>query len=79
VHPPAKFGVTPARITKINEQLHFVVLDFNSRTMPTVGTILSVYRGDQRIGAVQITEPIRANFATADIVEGNLQVGDEAH
>jgi len=78
VHPPAKFGATPARITKINEQLRFVVIDFSDRPMPAVGTVVSVYRGNQRIGSVKITEPVRANFATADIVEGNLQVGDEA-
>ena len=79
VHPPAKFGVTPARITKINEQLRFVVIDFSDRPMPAVGTVVSVYRGNQRIGSVKITEPVRANFATADIVEGNPQVGDGAH
>jgi hypothetical protein len=79
VYPPAKFGVTPARITKINDQLRFVVIDFSDRVMPPVGTVVTIYRGDKRIGAVKITEPVRANFATADIMEGSLQVGDEAH
>jgi hypothetical protein len=76
--PPVKFAATPARITTINEAMRFVVLDFTNRTMPPVGTVLSVYRGDLRIGTVKITEPVRANFATADIIDGSPQVGDEA-
>jgi hypothetical protein len=62
----------------VNAQHKFIVIDFTSHAMPLVGTELTVYRDGQRVGAVRITEPVRAPFATADIIEGELQVGDEA-
>jgi hypothetical protein len=76
--PTAKLGVTGARITRLHAQHKFVVLDFTSRVMPAVGTKLPVYRGNERVGEVQLTEPVRVNFATADILTGDLIVGDEA-
>ena len=78
IQPPAQFGAAPARITSINQTYRFAVVDFSSRAMPAIGTRLNVYRGEQRIGAIQLTEPVRARFATADILEGELRVGDEA-
>lgn len=76
--PLAKLNVDGAKITRINAQHKFVVLDFTSRVMPVVGTKLPVYRGKERVGEVQITEPVRATWATADILAGDLKVGDEA-
>jgi hypothetical protein len=75
---PSQFGPRPAKIVSVNPELQFVVIDFSSRVMPPVGTRLNVYRGDKSIGAVQITEPVRARLATADIVRGEVRVGDEA-
>ena len=75
---PAQFGAAAAKIVSVNSDLGFVVVDFASRTVPTVGTQVSVYRGDKRIGAVRITEPVHTPLATADIVEGEVRVGDEA-
>jgi len=76
--PTAKLGVTGAKITRINAQHKFIVLDFTSRVMPAVGTKLPVYRGNDHVGEVQLTQPVRVNFATADILNGDLRVGDEA-
>jgi hypothetical protein len=75
---PSQFGPGPAKIVSVNPELRFVVIDFSSRVMPAVGTRLNVYRGDKNIGAVQITEPVRARLATADIVQGEMRVGDAA-
>jgi hypothetical protein len=75
---PAQFGPAPARIRSIDSQYKFVVIDFTSRVMPAVGAQLTVYRNGKRVGLVRVTEPVRAQFATADILEGDLQVGDEA-
>ena len=75
---PAQFAASPARITSVNSDYRFVVLDFTGRVMPAIGTRLNVYHGDAPVGVVQITEPVRARFATADIVEGEVRVGDEA-
>ena len=74
----AEASVMGASVTVVNTHFKFVVLDYSSRVMPAVGTRLCVYRGQQRVGAVRISEPVRARFATADIVEGELRTGDEA-
>jgi hypothetical protein len=55
-----------------------VVMEFTSRMMPAVGTRVTIYRNGKRVGAVRITEPARAPLTTADIVEGEVHVGDEA-
>lgn len=73
-----QFGPAPAKVKIVRSDLGFVVIDFRSRAMPPVGARLKVYRGDKRVGEVQITEPARAHAATADIIEGELQAGDEA-
>jgi hypothetical protein len=75
---PSQFGPAPAKIVSVNPELRFVVIDFSSRVMPPVGTRLQVYRGEKPIGVVRVTEPTRAQLATADIVEGDVRVGDEA-
>jgi hypothetical protein len=75
---PAEASVLGAPVTLVNTQFGFVVLNYSSRVMPAVGTRLSIYRGQQRVGAVRITEPVRSRFATADVLEGELQAGDEA-
>ena len=78
VMPSSHFIVSPAPVTTVNTQFKFVVLDFSSRLMPPVGTELSVYRGSKRVGNVRVTDPVRARFATADILDGEVRVGDEA-
>jgi hypothetical protein len=75
---PAQFGPAPAKITSINTKYQFAVIDFSSHVLPPLGTHMTVYRDGKRVGTVQITEPVRARFATADILEGELRVGDEA-
>ncbi len=76
---PAPMEVTPARITKVNNTYRFVVIDFASHPMPALGTRLAVYRDGKPVGQVQLTEPVRDRFATADILQGELHVGDEPH
>ena len=75
---PAQIGPPPARVRKVDTTYGFVVLDFTARAMPPAGTHLTVYRNGIKVGEVQITEPVRAQFATADVLAGGLQVGDEA-
>jgi hypothetical protein len=75
---PTPSGAAAAKIVSMNSDLGFVVVDFGSRTVPAVGTRVNVYRGDKRVGAVRITEPVHTPLATADIAEGEVRVGDEA-
>jgi hypothetical protein len=74
---PVELGSGAARIASVNAQQGFVVVDFASRTMPEVGTLVNVYRAEKRVGGIRITEPVHAPLATADIVEGEMRVGDE--
>ena len=74
---PSTF-VSGAKITHVDTKLQFVVLDYRSRVLPLIGTRLTVYRAGQRVGEVQLTDPIRMGFATADIRTGDVRVGDEA-
>ena len=76
---PVPLETDGGKIASVNSELGFVVVDFASQPMPAVGTRLNVYRGHIRVGTVRITEPVRAPLATADIVEGDVRVGDEAH
>lgn len=64
-------------ITLINAQYRFAVIDFAGHSVPAAGTRLVAYRDNKRVGAVRLTEPIRSGLATADILEGELRVGDE--
>lgn len=75
---PAAPETGVAKIASVNTELGFAVVDFAAQTMPPVGTRVSVYRGDKRVGTVRITEPVHAPLATADVVDGEVRVGDEA-
>jgi hypothetical protein len=74
----SQLGPSPAQILSVNSDLGFVVIDFGSRLIPPVGTRLDVFRDNKEIGAVRITEPVQAQLATADIIQGELRAGDEA-
>lgn len=76
--PAAQFIASGVQITHVDTRLRFVVLDYRSHAMPAIGTRLTVYRAGQRVGEVQITDPVRVSFATADIRDGEVHVGDEA-
>jgi hypothetical protein len=74
---PEELGSGTAKIASVNAEHGFVVVDFGSQTMPEAGTLVNVYRGGKRVGGIRITEPVHAPLATADVVEGEMRVGDE--
>jgi len=75
---PTELGAAVAKVVSVSSQHGFVVIDFGSGIMPAAGTQVAIFRGYKRVGTVRITEPTRAPFGTADIVEGEARVGDEA-
>ncbi len=75
--PTSPFGPSPAKITLFNATHNFVVVDFSSRVLPPIGTTMPVYRKGLKVGEVRITEPVRGQLATADVVAGEARVGDE--
>jgi hypothetical protein len=75
---PASSETGVAKVASVNSELGFAVVDFAAQTMPPVGTRVNIYRGDKRVGTIRITEPVHAPLATADVVDGEVRVGDEA-
>lgn len=67
-----------ARVATINSPGQFAVLDFNVGRIPPLRSELNVYRGNEIVGAVRLTGPARDNLVAADILNGELVVGDRA-
>lgn len=79
--PPPQFVdpfVHPAgRVAAVNAKLRFVVLDFGLSRLPEVEQRLNVYRQGQKIGEVKVSGPTINQNTVADILSGDVQVGDE--
>jgi hypothetical protein len=77
-----KAVVTPAinvmgRVSTLNVDGRFVVLNFPGGKMPAQDQRLAVYRRDVKVAEVKITGPQRESNVVADIVSGEPEVGDE--
>lgn len=73
--------VTPVRaytgaVVLVNTALRYAVVEGTIGDLPPKGTPLEVYRGENKVGDLLVSEQRRdVNFA-ADIVNGLVQVGD---
>ena len=88
---PSTGGNTPAseakpkleRVTakvvmvKMDPDMKFVVLEFFTTEVPTVGSQITLYRGKERVATVKATEPMKPPLVTADILDGEPRKGDE--
>jgi len=74
---PVQFVTITGKVTLVNKQYAFVVVDFGAQRPPVTGTTLTVRRANQVVGHVRVTEPVRGRFVTADIVDGEPRAGDE--
>ena len=63
VKPAVAAPATAAKITHVDSKLRFGVIDYRTRTLPPIGARIAIYRAGQRVGEVQITDPVRAGFA----------------
>ena len=76
--------VTPAghrmkgKVVRTNGRLNFVVLDFSLQGLPPVGQQFAIYRLGKKVGQVRVSGPAWDTYAVADIVEGEIWMGDEA-
>lgn len=68
---------TRGRVHMVNPGLRFVVIDYTLGGVPPLQSLLSVFRGTEKVGQVRLSGPERNGFVAADIVEGYLQVDDE--
>jgi len=66
-----------ATVVSYNAIGRFVVLGFPIGTMPAIDQTLFLYRDGLKVAEVKITGPQQDNDIVADLVSGDVQVGDE--
>jgi hypothetical protein len=69
---------TEGKVVRTNLKLNFVVLDFGFKRLPHAGQQLGIYRLGEEIGQVRVSGPFWETYTVADIVDGEIWVGDEA-
>jgi hypothetical protein len=79
----AKLIVTPeiqvvGTVVKVNGRAGFVVLNFPAGHLPAKDVSMSVYRRGSKVGEVKISGWQLEDDVVADLVTGDVQVGDEA-
>src|SRR5579871_1441389 len=76
------FTITPAqgaigRVASVNSSLNFVVVTYPIGQLPSVGAQIFVYRNGIRAAELKVSLPQQEDNTVADIVSGNVLVGDE--
>jgi hypothetical protein len=62
----------------VNLGLRFIVVDYTLGGMPPMGSLLTVFRNNEKVAQVRLSGPEPRNgFVTADILEGYVQPDDE--
>jgi len=80
---PAKTVVTPdmhpdGRVQSVNAESRFIIVRFPPSNVASAGTQLSIYHGGLKSGIAKVTGPEMDGNTVADIVSGDVAVGDEA-
>ena len=66
------------KVVRTNLRLNFVVLDFGLQGLPPIGQQFAIYRLGKKVGQVRVSGPAWDTYTVADIVEGEIWMGDEA-
>ncbi len=66
------------QVKSVNSASAFVVVDFYLSQLPQVGQRMNVYRRGLKVGEIKISGPEMSRYIAADIVAGEVQMGDEA-
>tara|TARA_Y100000780_G_scaffold190068_1_gene177648 strand:- start:1749 stop:2123 length:375 start_codon:yes stop_codon:yes gene_type:complete len=66
------------KVVRTNPRLNFVVLDFGLQGLPSIGQQFAIYRLGKKVGQVRVSGPAWDTYTVADIVEGEIWMGDEA-
>jgi hypothetical protein len=67
------------KVARVNTDGRFVVINFPPGQMPPPEALLHVYRGGLKVAEVKMDAKWQSdNNAVADIIAGEVQVGDEA-
>jgi hypothetical protein len=65
------------RVSLVNTQAQFVVVDFGFNPLPRPDQRLTVFRTNQGVGTLRMTGVPGGSLMAADIMRGEAQVGDE--
>ncbi len=66
------------KVTSVNRELRFVVVDFSFGQLPAADQRLGVYRQGLKVGEVKIDAAYaRDGLVVADVVAGEAKEGDE--
>ena len=76
VMTPAKG--TAGRIVSVNTTARFVVITYPFGFLPHTDQHLNVYRQNKKVGEVKVSGPQQDTSTVADLISGDLQIGDEA-
>jgi hypothetical protein len=77
-----KLIITPGnmlvgKVVSVNENARFAVLNFPVGLMAANGQQLYAYRRGLKVAEVKVTGPQQDDNTVADVVNGEVQVGDE--
>jgi hypothetical protein len=64
------------KVASVNA-LRFVVVDFSLSRLPVIDQRLGVYRQGVKVGEIKVSGPSYYNNIVADIVAGEVKVGDQ--
>ena len=66
-----------ARVVSYNQAAQYVVLSFPSSQLPNTNETLFLYRNGLKTAELKVTGPRSDNNIVADVITGDVQVGDE--
>ncbi len=66
-----------AKVVRYNSVGRFVVLSFPVGQMPQSGQTFFLYRAGLKVGQIKITGPQQDRDTVADLIEGDVQEGDD--
>ena len=66
------------RVTSVDAKSRFVVIAYPASSVPEKEQRLNVYREGRKVGELKVTGPRQDNITAADILAGEVFVGDEA-
>ena len=73
----APVAPTPGKVALVNAQLRYVILEFGMSRVPSPGQRFGIFRGGEKVGQVRISNEASGSNVAADVIMGDLRVGDE--
>src|SRR3954470_5797919 len=70
-------SVLVGRVDSVNMKGRYVIISFPIGALPLVGLPVDAYREGLKVAELKITPPQQNNLTAADIVAGEVRVGDE--